>query len=381
MSTMFKKRKNDNYSSLVPLIQTSTLKREPFTLNISSSGISTPGQDSVGFTYVIAQHNPDVSTNGSIKLPGTWQCGISNFIINNELISFKKIADRSIGLLYLVVKESGTSSARVLPIIYFEHALYSKNEAVNYANKKLEEIWLHLCYPCSDSGINLVGQVFATTIFRFHESSVDDYIYIKSLGSTHADKNKKAWNLFKDLFAEYRKTPGSTLEYISVFTSTELLKFYGTFKIPKEVEGFKEDRDFHEKFEGVRITERIAVVPFPGKGVSSSCVSIRATNIVPFMKPLGLNILTNILGQDKTTIVNITDRTFARFKLLGSIPLQTFARDLPGISYSPSEILYKNLPSDCRIDEISIYITDTQSQRLISLNTGDSYISLEFVPT
>ena len=377
MTSIFKKRKFDN-TSLVPLIQTSTLKREQFTLNISSTDISLPGEDSVGFTYIVSQHNPDASTNGSIKLPGAWQCGVSNFTMNNELISFKKIGDHSIGLLYLLVKETNATGPKVMPIIYFEHVLYSKEEAVNYANKKLKEIWLKLCNPC-ESGVNIVGETFVTTLFRFYESAVDGYIYLKSLGTTTVHENKETWELFRKLFDHYRIKAGSPLEYISLYASTELLDFYGSFKIPKEVENFNEYGDYCEKYEGVKITERIAVIPFPSKS-QKDCVSVRAEKIIPHLNPLGLNILTNILGQDKTTIVTISDRTFARFKLLGSIPLQGLTREQPSISYTPSEILYKNLPSDSRIDEICIYITDTQSQRLISVHTGNTYISLHFVP-
>ncbi len=374
-----KKRKLDN-SSLIPLIQGNRVKREPFSLNLSSkSHSSSSNEDAVGFNYIISQHNPTQSENGSLQLPGNWEVGISKFLMTNEIISFKKVNKNSVGFLYIVIKQKGKEGIP-LPIIYYKHKLYDKISGVRYANKKLGDVWLKVCNP-NEKGRNIVGEYFTSSLFNIFLSEVDDYIYIKSLGNK-TTTSRNTWGLFKNLFTKFSKNSVEKLELenVYIYASYELINFWGGFTVPSVIENFNTGKDFNEVYEGVTLTKKISVIPYPDEESKEISMSIRAENLQALVQPLGLNILTNILGQEQARVVNISDRTFARFQVICSIPLNQIDSTLPGITYIPSEVSYKTLPSDCRIDKIAIFISDTANEKLISLNTGETFLTLEFLP-
>ena len=374
-----KRRKLEN-SALIPMIQGNGVKREAFSLNLSSkSHSSASNEDAVGFNYVISKHNPAQSENGSLQLPGNWEVGITKFLMTNEIISFKKVNKNSVGFLYIVVKPRGKKGI-ALPIIYYEHKLYDKVSGVEYANRKLRDVWLKICNP-NEKGRNIVGEYFTSSLFNVFLSEVDDYIYIKSLGNK-TPTSKNAWTLFQNLFQKFAKKSleNFELENVYIYASYELLNFWGGFTFPSIIESFDTGEDFNEVYDGVTLTKKISVIPYPDEENKTISMSIRAENLQALVQPLGLNILTNILGQEQTRVVNISDRTFARFQVICSIPLNQIDSTLPGITYIPSEVSYKKLPSDCRIDKIAIFISDTANEKLISLNTGETFLTLEFLP-
>ena len=364
-----KKRKISD-ASLIYSITPNTGTRDPFQLDLSSKD-----QDAVGFNYIVSESNPKKSENGVLSLPGRWKVGISKFTMNNELITFKKIGAHSIGFLYLLVKLKNVKSI-VLPITYFEHKLYGKNEVVNFANESLKNAWNKLC-TLNSEGINEVGNVFISTIFCFFINQNDDYAYMKSLGN-EMKSAKETWKLFTKIFNKFRKKQYATgdLLHIEVFSSNELISFLGDFNLPLEIENYQSDGEYFEKFDGVIISKRIGVLPFPGKNLS-----IRANFLQPRLLPLSLNILTNILSDEKLTVVNLSDQQFERFQLLANIPLDTLrSQNSSAINYFPTEINFKDLPIDASVSHISIYITDTYSEKLISLNTGNTFLTLHFTP-
>ena len=299
--------------------------------------------------------------------------------MSSELISFKKISRNSVGFLYLVIKLADKNKSFALPINYYEHKLYTRSESVRYANLCLSRTWLNLCHA-NEKGINEVGCFFTSNIFCFYENkSIDDYVYIKSI----ADKNEAAhnWSLFLKLFNTYRKDKKKdSIECIEIFASSELVSFFGGFTIPNEIENYP--GDYNEYFDGLQITKRVMVVPYPKAKVGKS-INLRADLLQPYLLPLSINLLTNILNSEPSAVVNITDKQFARFQLLSTIPLNNdlLAQNFSNISYIAPIVKFRELPSDSRIERISISLTDSYSEKLLSLNVGSSIMTLEFIPT
>ena len=374
-SSLSRKRKKIEAKNLVSLIKSPELRRESFHLNLSSK---ITNEDAVLFNYVISDFNPPKSENGVLSLPGKWCVGVSKFLMNNELISFKKLSSKSVGLIYISIKLDGDEKGQALAIRYYEHRLYSRSEAVKHANESLAKSWLDICYPNSE-GVNEVGDFFISNIFCFFENVyTDDYIYLKCIGN-NSIINKKNWEIFEKLFAAYHKNRKKTnIERIEVYASNELCDFLGGFDVlPIEDWG----GDFHLYYEDVKITKRLAVVPLPKK---SDNISIRAESIQPRLLPLSINLLTNILNAERSTIVNLAEQNFGRFQLLANIelPPNLFSSNSPSIGYSASsDIKFRELPIDSRIERISIGLTDAYNEKLLSLNVGHSFITLEFVPT
>ena len=122
------------------------------------------------------------------------------------------------------------------------------------------------------------------------------------------------------------------------------------------------------------------VIPYPQK---SENINLRAEILQPMLLPLSINFLTNILNSEPSAVVNITDKQFARFQLLTTIPLNNDLRwqNSSNISYFATNIKFRELPSDSRIERISVSLTDSYSEKLLSLNVGSSIITLEFLPT
>ena len=371
LSSDRKRKNNSQISNLLPLVKVNEIKREPFHLTLNSKNDS---NDAISFDYVISKFNPAKSENGILQLPGKWSVGLSSFLMNSELISLKKISRNSVGFLYLVIKLEGVK-AFALPINYYQHKLYTRSESVHYANLCLSRTWLNLCHS-NDKGINEVGCFFISNIFCFYENkAIDSYIYIKSIGSGL----KENWKLFLKLFDTYRKDGKSnSVECIEVYTSSELISFFGGFTIPKEIEDYSSD--WNEYYDGLRITKRVMVIPYPQK---SENINLRAEILQPMLLPLSINFLTNILNSEPSAVVNITDKQFARFQLLTTIPLNNdlWWQNSSNISYFATNIKFRELPSDSRIERISVSLTDSYSEKLLSLNVGSSIITLEFLPT
>lgn len=371
-----KKRNNNQISDLISLVKVNEIKREPFHLTLNSKASS---NDPVSFDYIVSKFNPDKSENGILQLPGKWSVGLSSFLMSSELISFKKISRNSVGFLYLVIKLADKNKSFALPINYYEHKLYTRSESVRYANLCLSRTWLNLCHA-NEKGINEVGCFFTSNIFCFYENkSIDDYVYIKSI----ADKNEAAhnWSLFLKLFNTYRKDKKKdSIECIEIFASSELVSFFGGFTIPNEIENYP--GDYNEYFDGLQITKRVMVVPYPKAKVGKS-INLRADLLQPYLLPLSINLLTNILNSEPSAVVNITDKQFARFQLLSTIPLNNdlLAQNFSNISYIAPIVKFRELPSDSRIERISISLTDSYSEKLLSLNVGSSIMTLEFIPT
>ena len=124
------------------------------------------------------------------------------------------------------------------------------------------------------------------------------------------------------------------------------------------------------------------VVPYPKAKVGKS-INLRADLLQPYLLPLSINLLTNILNSEPSAVVNITDKQFARFQLLSTIPLNNdlLAQNFSNISYIAPIVKFRELPSDSRIERISISLTDSYSEKLLSLNVGSSIMTLEFIPT
>ena len=148
-NSSLKKRNNNQIANLLPLVKVNEIKREPFHLTLNSK---TASNDPVSFDYIISKFNPSKSENGILQLPGRWSVGLSSFLMNSELISFKKISRNSVGFLYLVIKLTGKEKAFALPINYYQHKLYTRSESVRYANLCLNKTWLNLCHT-NEKGI------------------------------------------------------------------------------------------------------------------------------------------------------------------------------------------------------------------------------------
>ena len=123
------------------------------------------------------------------------------------------------------------------------------------------------------------------------------------------------------------------------------------------------------------------IIPYPKTATKN--IHLRAEILQPNLLPLSINLLTNILNSEPSAIVNITEKQFARFQLLTTIPLNNdlLSQNLSNISYFASTIKFRELPSDSRIERISISLTDSYNEKLLSLNVGSSIITLEFLPT
>ena len=123
------------------------------------------------------------------------------------------------------------------------------------------------------------------------------------------------------------------------------------------------------------------IIPYPKTATKN--INLRAEILQPNLLPLSINLLTNILNSEPSAIVNITEKQFARFQLLTTIPLNNdlLSQNLSNISYFASTIKFRELPSDSRIERISISLTDSYNEKLLSLNVGSSIITLEFLPT
>ena len=370
-----KKRRKIEDENLTSLIKAPKLKREAFHLNLSSKITK---EDAVLFNYTISDFNPPKSENGVMSLPEKWRVGVSKFIINNEIITFKKLQDKSVGLVYIALYIDGQETPIALPTKYFQHKLYTRSEGVEFANSSLKNIWLDVCNP-NEKGINEVGSFFISNIFSFFENVfIDDYIYIKYIGN-ESNLDKKNWEIFQKLFQNYYKSENKKeITQLEIYISNELSDFFGNLDPPSIIDS--SGGDSHIIYQGIKITKRIGIIPLPQK---SPTTSVRALYLQPKILPLSINLLTNILNGENSTIVPLNEQVFTKFQLLSnfSLPINFYLGKTPCISFSTNDIDFRELPINSRIEKISIALTDAFNEKLLSLNVGHTFLTLEFIPT
>ena len=224
-----------------------------------------------------------------------------------------------------------------------------------------------------------MGSFFISNIFSFFENVfTDDYIYLKYIGN-ETPLNKKKWIFFQKLFQNYYKFENKKqITQLEIYISTELSDFFGNLEAPPIIDSSAGES--HTFYEGIKITKGIGIIPLPEK---SSNISIRALYLQPKTLPLSINLLTNILNGENSTIVSLNEQSFGKFQLLSNISLPTnfYLGKTPCIGFSTNDIKFRELPINSRIEKISIALTDAFNEKLLSLNVGHTFLTLEFVPT
>ena len=314
-------------------------------------------------------------TNKQLDLSGEhWSVGVKGCIITNSLSSWKKPAKhqtelQSLSFMKIALKYVGEPT-EIIGTKFFENRIYSKSKVVSQANTFLSEIWAKPCHLNSD-GTNVVGEVFSSTVFALLFDKLDRSVRIVSMLDTTDSKVKKNWDLFLKIFDAFKREPLAKIERIEIFMSHELSNYLGNFEIPTEITNFKSDIDLKEyDKDSTALDARCGLIPCIGSTNNpvKPIIAISPKNKTPNIKPALLSFYTNLPISDRGNEKIINGGTY---QLLHQIPIKNFDEDSPSsIQYFPSKISYKKLSQNYKINTIEILLIDSETNRLINLNSN-----------
>ena len=363
------KRQRTGENSFAVLSNVNNLKND-FLLEINGNSECNLNKDlntHAWIRYDLSQTNKQVDLSGE-----HWSVGVKGCIIANSLSSWKKPAVHQTDLQSLsfikIALKYVDEPTKIIGTKFFENRIYSKFKVVSQANTFLSEIWTKPCHLHSD-GTNVVGEVFSLTVFALLFDKLDRSVRIVSMFNTADPKVKKNWDLFLKIFDAFKREPQKKIERIEIFISHELSKYLGNFQIPAEITNFKSDRDLREyDKDSTALDIRCGLIPCVFSNPAEPIIDIIPKNETPNIKPALLSIYTNLPISDRANEKIINGGIY---QLLHQIPLKNFDEDSPSsIQYFPAKISYKNLSQNYKIDTIEILLIDSETNRLINLNSN-----------
>ena len=158
--------------------------------------------------------------------------------------------------------------------------------------------------------------------------------------------------------------------------SHELSKYLGNFQIPAEITNFKSDKDLKEyDKDSTALDIRCGLIPCVSSNSPEPIIDIVPKNETLNIKPALLSIYTNLPISDRANEKIINGGIY---QLLHQIPIKNFDEDSPSsIQYFPAKISYKNMSQNYNINAIEILLIDSETNRLINLNSNFT-LNLEF---
>ena len=224
---------------------------------------------------------------------------------------------------------------------------------------------MKLCHT-NFRGINVVGEVFSTTIFSFYLDKLTNSAHILSIVNVLKSDDQKTWKLFLKIFNVFRKSKDN-IEKIEIFISEELSLFLGGFQIPSEILNYRSDEDLTEYDKNsLMLDMRCGLIPcsFPSHSKENT-IDFVAKCKTQYIKPQFISIYTNIPLSDRVSEKIINGDVY---QLLHQIPLKRFHKNSPNsIEYFPKNILYKNLSQNSKMDMIEVLLLNSETGELINL--------------
>ena len=372
----YPKRQRTGTNSFVELSNVNNLKND-FLLQINGNSESNLNKDlntHAWIKYDLSQTNKHLDLSGE-----HWSVGINGCIITNSLSSWKKPAKhqtdlQSLSFIKIALKYIDEPT-EIIGTKFFENRMYSKSKVVSQANTFLSGIWAKPCYLNLD-GANVVGDVFTSIVFALLFDKLDGSVHILSVFNTTDSKVKKNWNLFLKIFDVFKREPTKKIERIEIFMSHELSKYLGDFQIPTEITNFKSDKDLREyDKDSTALDIRCGLIPCVSSNSPEPIIDIVPKNETLNIKPALLSIYTNLPISDRANEKIINGGIY---QLLHQIPIKNFDEDSPSsIQYFPAKISYKNMSQNYNINAIEILLIDSETNRLINLNSNFT-LNLEF---
>ena len=291
-----------------------------------------------------------------------WEIGAESVSIPNNVESFHSIDENneSIGFFTLSFAMSGTGTEdentfQFAPH-YLPHKSYSVESVLSEKRNVMRDMWL-LTHK-TKQGVNVVRELFSTTMFNPHINVVSGFVELESV---HVDFRPLA-NMFEKYLHINGRPPGTTCVKLRCSFSYDLQRFLGNLKYPV---GWQARNPFPVIKHGIVIDSTVFErnCDNPWCEVDFLTVKTAATTSIRGL----LHVLTDLVTEDSIG------------KSMGNIATCKIPMDGTAIVLPPGEIRWKVLKRTDSISEFRISIVDERGE-LLSYKGGSLSLVLRIRP-